>query len=55
MSIGAAQRDLKGGLEFVYIIQVVRTVLRTALLTPSRLEQTILSTNTELRSAIAAI
>jgi len=48
-------RCLQGGFGFVYILQVVRTVLRTALSTPNRLEQSILSTNTKLRPAIAAI
>lgn len=48
-------RCLQGGFSCAYFLQVVRTVLKTALLTANRLEQLSPSTNAKLRPAIAAI
>ncbi len=48
-------RCLQGGFSFAYLLQVVRIVLRTALLTPSRLEKSTTSPNTKFRLSITAI
>ena len=48
-------RCLQDGFSFTYLLQVVRTVLRTALSTPNRLELSAPSPNTKFRPAIAAI
>ncbi len=48
-------RCLQDGFSFAYLLQVVRIVMRTALLTLNRLEQSRPSTNTKFRPAITAI
>ena len=48
-------RCLQGGFGFVYFLQVVRTVLRTALLTQDRLEQSRTFPNAKLRPVLTAI
>jgi len=48
-------RCLQDGFSFTYLLQVVRIVLRTVPLTPSRLEQSKPSPNTKFRPAITAI
>ena len=48
-------RCLQGGFSFAYLLHVVRTVLRPALLTPNRLELSTPSPNTKFRLSITAI
>ena len=48
-------RCLQGGFSFAQLLHVVRTVMRTVLLTPNRLELSTPSPNTKFRLSITAI